>query len=412
MATPNGPDTQQISRHAAKFMGKLFEDLDIGTGKRHNAACGPADFARVVMKAGLEKSSIEAATRSMRRAAEAAAEECGSGAKPKRVPNSDLTRSSVHAAGEGKLVVCCNRKLGSTVRAAGRSGMKPGVAKGALDTTDYGYHGKKMKEHTRDSRPRGGTSTALSYALLHGIGEDANVMLRVKRFPRGCKLESIMLSILAAAARAGVLPELLLLDRGFCNVGCMLAAGLQGNKWIMPMLKNARVKRLIREHDEGKLPRAMEYTMLGAGGRSVTFTLLIVKKAASKGESKDGDGDGDGDGDDDGDDAVSRYVVFATNMRVEDADAAIESIPEEYRKRWGIETGIKAVKGITGITTSNSIVLRLVLFFVPLLAYNLWRIARFAIEAADRGSGRKLTASMFVGGVVEALGSFVVDRGK
>ncbi len=89
-------------------------------------------------------------------------------------------------------------------------------------------------------------------------------------------------------------------------------------------------------------------------------------------------------------------------MRVEDADAAIESIPEEYRKRWGIETGIKVVKGITGITTSNSIVLRLLLFFVLLLAYNLWRIAKFAI-AADRGSGRKLTASLFVGGIVEAL---------
>ena len=235
-------------------------------------------------------------------------------------------------------------------------------------------------------------------------------MLKVKRFPRGCKLESIMLAILAAAARAGVLPELLLLlDRGFCNVGCMLAAGLKGNRWIMPMLKNAKVKRLIREHDEGKLPRAVEYTMRGAGGRSVTFTLLIVKKAANKGKGK-GKGKGkDGGG---GGDAVSRYVVFATNMRVEDADATIESIPEEYRKRWGIETGIKVVKGITGITTSNSIVLRPLLFFVPLLAYDPWRIARFAADAADRGSGRKLTASMFVGGIVEALGSFVIDRGK
>ena len=145
--------------------------------------------------------------------------------------------------------------------------------------------------------------------------------------------------------------------------------------------------------------------MLGDGGRSVTFTLLMVKKAASRGEGKGKDGDGDGD-------AVSRYVVFATNMRVEDADAAIESIPEEYRKRRGTGTGIKAVKGITGIATGSSIVLRLVLFSVPLLAYDPWRIARFAIEAADRGSGRKLTASMFVGGVVEAPGSFVVDRGK
>ena len=232
-------------------------------------------------------------------------------------------------------------------------------------------------------------------------------MLVVKRFPRGRKLEDAAPAMPASAAGTVVLPELVLPGRGFRSVGCMLAAGLNGNRWIMPMHKNAKVKRFIREHDGGKLPRAVEYAMLGAGGRSVTFALLMVKKAANKGKGKGKDGDGDGDGD-----AVSRYVVFATNVRVEDADAAIESIPEEYRKRWGIETGNKVVKGITGITTSNSIVLRLLLFFVPILAYNLWRIARFAADAADRGSGRKLTASVFVGGIVEALGSFVVDRSK
>ncbi len=281
------------------------------------------------------------------------------------------------------------------------------MAKGAIGTTDYGYHGEKLEEHTRDSRPRGGTSTAFSYALPRGIGEDANIVLKVRRFPRGCKLEDVTLAMLASASKAGALPELVLPGRGFCDAGCMLAAGLKGNGWITPMHENAKAERLTREHDGGNLPRAVEYTMHGAGGRSVTFTLLMVKKAANKGKGKGKGKDGDGDGD-----AVSRYVAFAASMRVEDADAAIESIPEECRKRWGIEAGIKVVKGITGTATSNSIALRLVLFFVPLLAYDPRRIARFAAGAADRGSGRKLTASTFVGGIVEALGSFVVDRGK
>ena len=70
---PNGLDAQQIARRAAKFVGKSFGDLGTGAGKRHDAARGPADFARATVKAGLEKSPIQAAARSMRRAAGAAA---------------------------------------------------------------------------------------------------------------------------------------------------------------------------------------------------------------------------------------------------------------------------------------------------------------------------------------------------
>ena len=47
MATPNDPDARQLARRTAKFMGKSFKELGTGVGKRHNAACGPADYARV-----------------------------------------------------------------------------------------------------------------------------------------------------------------------------------------------------------------------------------------------------------------------------------------------------------------------------------------------------------------------------
>ncbi len=74
MATPDALRAQQQADHAVKFI-RTFESLGIGVGKRHNAACGPGNFARVAMKAGLDNTATESA-----------AKKCGSGKKPKRIP--------------------------------------------------------------------------------------------------------------------------------------------------------------------------------------------------------------------------------------------------------------------------------------------------------------------------------------
>ena len=146
-------------------------------------------------------------------------------------------------------------------------------------------------------------------------------MLASKPFPGGSKLADFVTGLLTAVSITGVPVRHLLLDRGFFSVDCMLAAGRMGRIYIMPAVKNSRIKDLIIEHHEGRLP-VSEYTMVGADGtRSVTFTLLIVKKKKS-GDGKDGD-----------DDVTSQYVVFATNRRIRNVRATIESIPEEYRTR-------------------------------------------------------------------------------
>ena len=140
--------------------------------------------------------------------------------------------------------------------------------------------------------------------------------------------------------------------------------------------------------------------MLNSAGRSAAITPVILKKAAVDGK-EGGDGDGD---------VVSKYVAFATNVSIEEAEA-IWSIPEEYRKRRGIETAIRAAGGITGKTTSNSIAPRLPLFLAPLLPYDPWRIARFADPVSGRG-GEKIATDQFAGRIAEAQGSSVGDRGK
>ena len=49
----------------------------------------------------------------------------------------------------------------------------------------------------------------------------------------------------------------------------------------------------------------------------------------------------------------------------------------EYRRRRVIETGFRVIKGIMGKTCSNSPAVRLLLFYLPVMLYNLWRTAIF-----------------------------------
>ncbi len=93
-------------------------------------------------------------------------------------------------------------------------------------------------------------------------------------------------------------------------------------------------------------------------------------------------------------------------------------IPKQYRKRWGIETGFRVIKEIMGRTYSNSLAVRLLMFYLPLLLlYNMWRIARFCLGAGKMyggvsSAGKKLTIALFIVYITGRNELFVNDRGK
>ena len=51
-------------------------------------------------------------------------------------------------------------------------------------------------------------------------------------------------------------------------------------------------------------------------------------------------------------------------------------LPEEYRKRWGIETGYRDSKRVTPRTVSRNDAIRLALFYLSLIITNIWQFAR------------------------------------
>ena len=69
-----------------------------------------------------------------------------------------------------------------------------------------------------------------------------------------------------------------------------------------------------------------------------------------------------------------KYHVFATSMISCKALKEIDHLPDEYRKRWGIETGYRQVNEIRPRTTSRDATFRMILFYTALLMYNMWAV--------------------------------------
>ncbi len=153
--------------------------------------------------------------------------------------------------------------------------------------------------------------------------------------------------------RIGV--QLFLLDREFYSTEVMRVVREFRKDFIMPAKKDGGIKRAIAEYVAGERKALSQYT-ISNGVLKFTFNLVIIK-APKKSKAKN---------------MFDRYHVFATNISCRSAKNAIAYIPEEYRKRWGIETGYRSAKSIRPKTNSKDPVIRLLFYATSLILANIW----------------------------------------
>ena len=127
--------------------------------------------------------------------------------------------------------------------------------------------------------------------------------------------------------------------------------------FIIPAKKTPGIKKAIISHVDGNRESISEYTIHGSSGHVESFTLVIISKPnVTKSNLTD------------------QYIVFATNVTTNKIFWNIHCITEEYRKRWGIETGYACVGKFRPRTTSKSHSMRFMYFFYPLILFNVWII--------------------------------------
>jgi len=139
--------------------------------------------------------------------------------------------------------------------------------------------------------------------------------------------------------------SVLMMDRGFFKTEMIKLLQSMDINFIMPAVRNERVKRMLNEYAKGNISSVAEYEM----GSKVY--LVIAKKKGSKEEDKPDD----------------KFIAFVTNIKFDDPERIVGVIPEEYR--WGIETSYRVEDGFEAKTTSRN--LRVICFMLSIILYNL-----------------------------------------
>ena len=131
--------------------------------------------------------------------------------------------------------------------------------------------------------------------------------------------------LIRAAWARGIKIKSVLIDRGFYSVDVMNTLKRLKVEFLMPAIKNDRMKRTIEDYHNYLIPSTSKFTIRNSMEEEACFSLMIYKKKDAK----------------ETDPISEQYFVFATNMLYSDARKLYPKIPLEYKMRWGIETGFR-----------------------------------------------------------------------
>lgn len=237
---------------------------------------------------------------------------------------------------------------------------KPIIA--AIDLTDDPYYGEYNNRVRRGRRDRG-TNLFYTYASLHIVEQGRRITIFEIPVHQLDDHALVVEKLIGAAKQRGIRIRILLIDRGFYTVDVMNKLDELGVTCLMPAIKNERIKRAIEEHHDGLIPSMVKFSIRNAFERQAFFGLMIYPKRGAK----------------ETDPVHERYIVFATNMRYREAFRLFSQIPDEYRRRWGIETGYRVQNQVKAKTTSKNFTVRLVYQMLSVIVYNVWQLANILL---------------------------------
>ena len=155
----------------------------------------------------------------------------------------------------------------------------------AMDLSDDRLYGKYNRYIRRSKRDRG-TNLFYTHASLHVVehGRRATIFT-VPVLPLDDHTR-IVERLILEGRRSGIRIHALLLDRGFFSVDVMNVLRRHMVRFLMPAVKNDRVKEAIEGYDEGYdrgeillPPSPTRFTMKNADELEASFNLLIYSRS-------------------------------------------------------------------------------------------------------------------------------------
>ena len=249
-----------------------------------------------------------------------------------------------------------NREVLARAKAKGAFRRK---AVAAIDLTLIHYYGQPSR-YVVPGKYRLGTKWFYCYAAIRLVEMGRRYVIKsrlVTQLELGEKAK-IVEELVSEAKRRGVHIRLLLLDKGFYSYEVIKALKTLGVRFLIAVPRNRRVKEAILDYyrtGDGPVRRFS----LERDGDLVDFNLTIHRLRRTKKDLRN---------------ILELYGAFATSLEPEKALAAWHTIPEDYRRRWGIETGFRVGKAFRAKTTSRDEALREIYHQYAIVLENLWTL--------------------------------------
>lgn len=233
----------------------------------------------------------------------------------------------------------------------------------AIDLTFIPYYGKRFSQYVVGGEPKQGTSYFHCWATLRIVS--AGRRFTIKAIPiKRSQLDSdeiakIVLELLSEAKSLNIHIRFVMLDKGFYNKAVIRALQTSSYRFLVAAKRNKYEKEAILHYFRTGRGQVRAFG-LGNGKQRVSFRLTIHRFRKRKRRRVRN--------------ILELYGAFATNLGLSEALRVWERLPEDYRRRWGVETGYRVDKEFMARTTSTDGKIRYIYFQYMVFLENVWTL--------------------------------------
>jgi len=254
----------------------------------------------------------------------------------------------------------------------------------AIDLNLRPYHGqahRDVKEIYR-GQAKSGTTHFHAYATCYLVKRGRRYTVALTRVEQGTPMPAVLKRLLRRAAKVGIRPRLLLLDRGFYSVDVIRYLQAARYPFLMPVVIQGRKA----EHPKGpggtrvfslqKRSGWAEHTLQNGAKRKARVTICIHCRNWQGQRKRHGR-------------QTLVYAVWGITPK------RTQWVYETYRLRFGIETSYRQLNEACIKTTTRNPTLRLLFVGIALMLRNLWVWIHWCCLATPRRGGRRLNLDKF-----------------
>lgn len=304
-------------------------------------------------------------------------------------------RNAIQSIPEQLMLLALSNGIDSTITHLKKLGMFRTLVTVAIDKHFIPRYDKTDSPYLIKSKSKNSTTIFEGYGTIQCVEKSCRAQIGAIPIRKRHSKADIVRKLIGDCDRNGIKICLILLDREFFSTGVIHEIKQNHDTFLMPARKTPGIKKAIEEFVSGNRESISQYTIRSASKHVESFTLVIISKPNSKKSN-----------------ITDQYVVFATNVRINKIFWNLHTIPEEYRKRWGIETGYACVGKFRPRTTSRNHSMRFICFFYPLILFNVWIIANRMLVENDSCCKPTVTIHLLKCFIEIIIVDWFSDRGK